>query len=55
MRAKRVEYGTLAGRLGISEKAIGDLLDLDHRSHINDVEAALNQLGLQLVVQAQAA
>jgi antitoxin HicB len=41
----------LAKRLGLSEGAIRRLLDLDHRSHIGQVEAALAALGKRLSVE----
>lgn len=47
-----VELGRL---LGISETAVRRLLDLDHRSHIGQVEAALELLGRRLVVTVEAA
>lgn len=40
----------LAARLGIAETAVRRLLDLDHRSHIDQVEAALRCLGKRLEV-----
>ncbi len=43
----------LGKRLGLSEGAIRRLLDLDHRSHIGQVEAALSILGKRLVVEIQ--
>ncbi len=46
----RVELGK---RLGVSEGAIRRLLDLDHKSHIGQVDAALTRLGKQLVVEVQ--
>lgn len=45
----------LGRRLGISEGAVRRLLDLDHRSHIGQVEAGLQALGQHLVVDVQAA
>ena len=45
----------LGRRLGISEGAVRRLLDLDHRSHIGQVEAGLQALGHRLVVDVQAA
>ncbi len=47
-----VEFGK---RLGISERAVRCLLDLDHRSHVGQVEAALAALGRRLVVEVHAA
>ncbi len=45
----------LAAELGATEGAVRRLLDLDHRSHIDRVEAALRLLGERLVVTTQAA
>ncbi len=44
MRTEGVSAAALAKRLGVAEAAIGRLLDLDHRSHIDGVEAALRAL-----------
>lgn len=41
----------LAERLGVGEAAVRRLLDLDHRSHIGQVERALALLGRRLVVE----
>lgn len=43
----------LSKRLGVSEGVIRRLLDLDHKSHIEQVDAALSILGKRLVVEAQ--
>lgn len=43
----------LAERLGLSEGAVRRLLDLDHRSHIGQVDAALAALGKRLVVEVR--
>jgi antitoxin HicB len=45
----------LARALGADPKAVRRLLDLDHRSHIGEVEAALNHLGIRIEVAARAA
>lgn len=50
MRSAKVSNIALAKRLRISETAVRRLLDLDHRSHIEQVEAALAVLGKRLVV-----
>ena len=39
----------LARKLGVTEMIVRRLLDLDHRSHIGQVELALEQLGYRLV------
>lgn len=41
---------SLARKLGVTEAVVGRLLDLDHRSHIDQVEQALELLGFRLVV-----
>ncbi len=55
MRAKGVSNIALAERLGLSESAVRRLVDLDHRSHIGQVETALQALGQQLMLATQAA
>lgn len=45
----------LAKRLGTVEGAVRRLVDLDHRSHIGQVESALEVLGRRLVVEIHAA
>ena len=54
MRAQGVGNTALAGRLGLSEGAVRRLIDLDHRSHIGQIETALHALGRQLTVATQA-
>jgi antitoxin HicB len=54
-REASVSNVELGRRLGISEVAVRRLLDLDHRSHISQVEAGLQALGRRLVVDVQAA
>jgi antitoxin HicB len=55
MRTAQITNVALGRRLGISESAVRRLLDLDHRSHIGQVEAALTALGRRLVVDIYAA
>lgn len=55
MRAGGVGNTALAERLGTVEGTVRRLLDLDHRSHIGQVEAALRVLGQRLVITTQAA
>ncbi len=43
----------LGKRIGVSEGAVRRLLDLDHRSHIGQVETALAALGMRLVVEVR--
>ena len=53
MRGAGLTRVALGKRLGISEGAVRRLLDLDHRSHIGQVEAALAVLGKRLVVEVR--
>ncbi len=55
MREQGIGNAALARKLDTVEGSIRRLLDLDHRSHIGQVEAALRALGQRLVVAAQAA
>ena len=55
MRAEQVGNTALAGRLGLTEGAVRRLVDLDHRSHIGQIETALRALGRRLTVATQAA
>ena len=55
MRARRLSNTALAEQLGTAEGTVRRLLDLDHRSHIGQVEVALQALGQRLVVVTQAA
>ena len=55
MRAQGVGNTALAVRLGISEGAVRRLIDLDHRSHIGQIETALRALGQRLTVGSRAA
>ena len=45
----RHDEGRLARKLGVTETIVRRLLDLDHRSHIGQVELALEQLEYRLV------
>jgi antitoxin HicB len=51
MRAQGVTRTELARRLGLQENAVRRLLDLDHRSHIDEVDRALAALGKRLEVR----
>jgi antitoxin HicB len=51
MRAERITRTELARRLGLQENAVRRLLDLDHRSHIDQVARALAALGKHLEVR----
>ena len=55
MRTDKVTNVELGRRLGISEGAVRRLVDLDHRSHIGQLESALATLGHRLVVEIHAA
>ena len=55
MRCQGISNVGLARRLGIAENAVRRLIDPDHRSHIGQVERALDALNVQLVVEALAA
>ena len=55
MREAGIGKVELGRRLGISEGAVRRLLDVDHRSHISQVEAGLQVLGHRLVMAVQAA
>jgi len=53
MRGAQINRVALGQRLGVSEGAVRRLLDLDHKSHIGQVDAALSILGKRLVVEVQ--
>jgi antitoxin HicB len=53
MRDSRITRVALGKRLGVSEGTIRRLLDIDHRSHIGQIEAALAVFGKRLVVEVQ--
>ena len=53
MREAGVTRVAVGKRLGLSEGAIRRLLELDHRSHIGQVDAALAALGKRLVVEVR--
>lgn len=53
MRAAKTTNVALAKRLGVAENAVRRLLDLDHRSHIGQIEAALAVFGKRLVVEVR--
>jgi len=55
MRAEGVSNTALAARLRVTEGAVRRLIDLDHRSHIGQIEVALHALGQRLTVATQAA
>jgi plasmid maintenance system antidote protein VapI len=51
MRAQQITRTELARRLGLQENAVRRLLDLDHRSHIDQIDRALAALGKRLEVR----
>lgn len=55
MRKAKVSNSALAKSLGTDEKSVRRLLDLNHRSHIDQVEEALHKLGKRVEVRVQAA
>ncbi len=55
MRERGLSNAALARRLGTMEGTVRRLIDLDHRSHIGQVETALAALGQRLVVATRAA
>jgi antitoxin HicB len=55
MRRAKMSNSALAKRLGIDEKSVRRLLDLNHRSHIDQLEAALQKLGKRVEVRVEAA
>ncbi len=55
MRRRKVTQTALADKLGVDPRQVRRLLDLDHRSRMDQVEAALKALSLRLVVSAEKA
>ncbi len=55
MREQEIARIVLAERLGLSESAIGKLLNPDHRSPISPAMKALRAVGRSLVVEDRAA
>lgn len=55
MRAEGIGNTALAARLGVSEGAVRRMIDLGHRSHVGQIEAALRALGQRLCVAMEAA
>lgn len=54
MRAQDITRAELARRLGVQENAVRRLLDLDHRSHLDQLERALAALGRRLELRVLA-
>ena len=55
MRDQRMSNVALGSRLNTAEGTVRRLLDPRHRSHIAQVEAALDALGMRLLVEAHPA
>ena len=53
MRAAGLSQGALAERLGCDPRQVRRLLDLDHRSRLDQLEAALAALGKRLVLEVR--
>jgi antitoxin HicB len=53
MLEQHVTNTDLAGRMGKSEAEVTRLLDLDHRSDIGQIEAALAELGKRLEIRVR--
>jgi antitoxin HicB len=51
LRAQGITRTELARRLGLQENGVRRLLDLDHRSHIDQIDRALAVLGKRLEVR----
>ena len=55
MLGQRMDKTGLAERIGLTESAVERLVDLDHSSHVGQVEDALHELGSTLCVEVSAA
>ena len=53
MRRRKLSNVALAKQLGSVEGTVRRLLDLRHRSHVDQVEAALELLGTRLFISAR--
>jgi antitoxin HicB len=53
VRAAGLSQTALAERLGCDPRQVRRLLDLDHRSRIDQLEAALRALGKRLVLEVE--
>lgn len=51
MRAKGLSKARLARQLDLQETAVRRLIDLDHRSHIDQIAAILSRLGKKIEVR----
>lgn len=54
MREQRLTRVALAERLGVDEKMVRRLLDLDHASKLSQLEAALRALGRRVLIDVVA-
>ncbi len=55
MRRQKITQLALAQKLGVDARQVRRLLDLDHNSRMDQVEAALKAVGMRLVVSAKEA
>jgi antitoxin HicB len=55
MHSAGLTKSALARKLRLDEKAVRRLLDLNHRSHIDQIEEALKALGKQVEIRVKAA
>lgn len=55
LRADRISNTAFAQRMGVTETVVRRLIDLDHRSHIEQVTQALRLLGQRVVLDVEAA
>lgn len=53
MRAQGVREAELGARLGAAEHVVRRLLDLDHRTHLDQVGASLRCLGKRLELRVR--
>ena len=55
MRTQRITKVEPPGRLGVSQSALRNLTNPDHRSHVNQVQKALRAVGRRLKVEVTVA
>jgi antitoxin HicB len=53
MREANLTQSALAEKLGCDPRQVRRLLDLDHHSRLNQLDAALAALGKRLVIEVQ--
>jgi antitoxin HicB len=53
MRMQSISNANLAKRLGVTEDAVGKLVNLRYRSHISQLERALRAVGRSLIIEDQ--